>query len=282
MASLAQVAGQYLFFLFQGPDSSIGANSSGGWVLLMGVLWIAAMTYICYRGIEVSARFQRVLLTIEVVMLMRHGIPATVLTAPAAGGYRAGGGEGPAGSEAARAALTALQRVGLLTVAPVTSPPTVQISPVLQAALRAAMPASMLDQASRLAADALLQGWPEQEPPGWPASGLRSCAAALQQVAGDRLWSDGCHPVLLRAGDSLDHARLTGPAVDHWHDLVSTSDQLLGAGHPHTILAGQRLAEACLAADRADDAASWFQRVVDTQAVKLGPEHRNSGLSTRT
>jgi tetratricopeptide (TPR) repeat protein len=206
-------------------------------------------------------------------LLDGHGIPATVLTAPAAGGYRAGGGEGPAGSETARAALTALQRVGLLTVAPVTAPPTVQISSVLQAALRAAMPASMLDQAARLAADALLQAWPEPELPGWPASGLRSCAAALRQVAGDRLWTDGCHPVLLRAGDSLDHARLTGPAVDHWHDLVSTSDQLLGAGHPHTILAGQRLAEACLAAGRADDAASWFQRLVDTQAVKLGPEH---------
>src|ERR1700688_517916 len=53
MASLAQVAGQYFFFLIQGPNSSIGANASGGWVLLVGILWIAAMTYICYRGIEV-------------------------------------------------------------------------------------------------------------------------------------------------------------------------------------------------------------------------------------
>ena len=46
MGSLAQVAGQYLFFLFQGPNSSIGANASGGWVLLVGILWIVAMTYI--------------------------------------------------------------------------------------------------------------------------------------------------------------------------------------------------------------------------------------------
>jgi amino acid transporter len=70
MASLAQVAGQYLFFLFQGPNSSIGRNPSSGWVLLVGVLWIAAMTYICYRGIEVSANFQKVLLSIEIVMLL--------------------------------------------------------------------------------------------------------------------------------------------------------------------------------------------------------------------
>ena len=40
MASLAQVAGQYLFFLFQGPNSAIGIDPSSGWVLLVGVLWI--------------------------------------------------------------------------------------------------------------------------------------------------------------------------------------------------------------------------------------------------
>ena len=78
MGSLAQVAGQYGFFLVQGPDSAIGANASGGWVLLVGVLWIILMTYICYRGIELSARFQRVLLSIEVVMLMVLSVTALV------------------------------------------------------------------------------------------------------------------------------------------------------------------------------------------------------------
>ena len=78
MASLAQVAGQYLFFFFQGPNSSIGGNASGGWVLLVGILWIVAMTYICYRGIEVSARFQKVLLSIEIVMLLVLSVTALV------------------------------------------------------------------------------------------------------------------------------------------------------------------------------------------------------------
>jgi amino acid transporter len=78
MASLAQVAGQYLFFFIQGPHSSIGANASGGWVLLVGVLWIAAMTYICYRGIEVSARFQRGLLSIEIILLLIMSVTALV------------------------------------------------------------------------------------------------------------------------------------------------------------------------------------------------------------
>ena len=207
-------------------------------------------------------------------LLDGHGIPGTVLASPAAVGYPAdSGGEAQAGRESARAALAVLERVGLLTVAPVTAPPVVQISPVLQAALCAAMSEGMLDQVVLVAADALLQAWPEPDMPGWPASGLRSCTAALQQIAGDRLWADGCHPVLLRAADSLDEAGLTGPAVDHWHDLVTTSEQRLGAGHPHTILAEQRLAEACLAAGRADNAVTWFQRLLDTKAVELGPDH---------
>jgi amino acid transporter len=78
MASLAQVAGQYLFFFIQGPNSTIGADASGGLVLLVGVLWIAAMTYICYRGIEVSARVQRALLSIEIVMLLVLSLTALV------------------------------------------------------------------------------------------------------------------------------------------------------------------------------------------------------------
>jgi tetratricopeptide (TPR) repeat protein len=209
-----------------------------------------------------------------IAVLDGHGIPATVLTAPAAVGYAAGG-EAWAGGETVRAALAALERVGLLTVAPETAPPTIWVSPVLQAALRAAIPDEALDQVARVAADALFQAWPEAEPPGWPASGLRGCTATLRRIAGSRLWSDGCHPVLLRAGDSLDHARLTGPAVDHWSDLVTTSGQLLSGGHPHTILAGRRLAEACLAAGYLEEAVDWFQRLVDaSHAAKPVQDHR--------
>ena len=78
MASLAQVAGQYVFFLFQGPNSAIGVNASSVWVLLVGILWIVAMTYICYRGIEVSANFQKALLSIEIIMLLVLSVTALV------------------------------------------------------------------------------------------------------------------------------------------------------------------------------------------------------------
>jgi amino acid transporter len=76
MASLAQVAGQYVFLLV--GANGVGNNTTSGWVLLVGVLWIVAMTYICYRGIEVSAMFQRVLLGVELVMLLVFSLTALI------------------------------------------------------------------------------------------------------------------------------------------------------------------------------------------------------------
>jgi amino acid transporter len=87
MASLAQVAGQYIFLLFNA--NGIGHNPASGWVLLTGILWIVSMTYICYRGIEVSANFQKALLSIEIVMLLVLSVVALI---------RVGDGNHPASS----------------------------------------------------------------------------------------------------------------------------------------------------------------------------------------
>jgi amino acid transporter len=76
MASLAQVASQYCFLLFNA--NGIGTNPSSNWVLLGGIIWIVLMTAICYVGIEVSANFQKLLLSIELVMLFVLSITALV------------------------------------------------------------------------------------------------------------------------------------------------------------------------------------------------------------
>jgi amino acid transporter len=76
MASLAQVASQYVFFLFN--TGSIGGNATSGWVLLGGIIWIILMTVICYVGIEVSANFQKLLLGIELIMLAVLSITALI------------------------------------------------------------------------------------------------------------------------------------------------------------------------------------------------------------
>jgi len=76
MASLAQIAGQYIFLLFN--TGSIGSHAASGWVLLVGIAWIVAMTAICYVGIEISANFQKALLGIEIVMLVVLSVVALV------------------------------------------------------------------------------------------------------------------------------------------------------------------------------------------------------------
>src|SRR5581483_9431595 len=79
MASLAQIAGQYVFLLF--GAHGIGTNPASGWVLFVGLVWLVLMTYICYRGIEVSANFQKILLTIEAGVLILMSVVALVRVA---------------------------------------------------------------------------------------------------------------------------------------------------------------------------------------------------------
>jgi amino acid transporter len=72
MANLAQIAGQYSFLLV-GADSLAASTL---WTTVAGVAWIAVMTYICYRGIEVSARLQCVLLGVELLVLAAFAVVA--------------------------------------------------------------------------------------------------------------------------------------------------------------------------------------------------------------
>ena len=169
-----------------------------------------------------------------------HGIPGTVVTAPATCQYLAGEDATlPPDPQRAWSALLALERAGLVAIDTAGTPPAVWVSPALQAAVRAVAPPELLDQAVRAAADALVEVWPADRPRSWLAAALRSCAASLRQVAGDALWAGGgCHRLLLAAGHSLDAAGLTGPAVAWWRELAADSDRILGPGHPDTVLAG--------------------------------------------
>ena len=86
MANLAQVAGSYSYTFVAEVGGLLGQDWSGVgdladstfWSTVAGVIWIAVMTYICYRGIEVSARLQYALLGIEVVVLVVFAVTALV------------------------------------------------------------------------------------------------------------------------------------------------------------------------------------------------------------
>jgi len=204
-----------------------------------------------------------------------HGIPGTVVTAPATCQYLAGEDATlPPDPQRAWSALLALQRAGLVAIDTAGTPPAVWVSPALQAAARAVAPPELLDQAIRAAADALVEVWPADRPRSWLAAALRSCAASLRRVAGDALWAGGgCPRLLLAAGHSLDAAGLTGPAVAWWRELAADSGKILGPGHPDTVLASGLLAAALLAAGQAAEAVTWFGWVLAGRASMLGPDH---------
>jgi amino acid transporter len=80
MANLAQIAGSYSFtFVGSFGLPAVAALASNTFATtIAGVIWIALMTWICYRGIEISARLQYFLLAFEVVILIFFAVFALV------------------------------------------------------------------------------------------------------------------------------------------------------------------------------------------------------------
>jgi tetratricopeptide (TPR) repeat protein len=201
-----------------------------------------------------------------------RGIPRGVFGTPAAAAYITGAAAGE-GADRAGQALRAAQLAGLVSVDTAPAVALVRMSQAVQAAVRAELTGDLPGRAAKAAADALLEAWPEDDQPVWLARTCRLGVYSLQRTAAGLLWAGGCHPVLLRAGQSLDRTRLTGPAVTYWSELAEESDRALGRGHPDTLTARAKLAEAYLAAGQVGDAVSWFRWVLTERVRVLGPDH---------
>ncbi len=214
-------------------------------------------------------------------LLDGNGIPGTVFETSAAREYCAAAGAAPypgpqypaGAAPAVEDGLAALELAGLISADPASAPPLLRMSWLVQAAVRAAMPGAMFKGAAVAAADALLEAWPADEPAEWLARSLRSCADSLRRYSGDLLWEGGCHALLLRAGRSLDAARLTGPAVAYWEELARISDRVLGPDHPATAGINEQLARAYLSAGHAAQSIALLERIRADRARRLGPEH---------
>jgi amino acid transporter len=74
MPSLATIASSYTFLLLGAEDLA----SNTFWVTALGVVFILGMTWICYVGIELSARTQVFLLGAELVTLVIFSVVALV------------------------------------------------------------------------------------------------------------------------------------------------------------------------------------------------------------
>lgn len=203
-----------------------------------------------------------------------HGIPIDVFTTNAgsdliaASGFARGGPE-----ELARNALSALERVCLVTIDKAGVPRAARLNHEVQAAVRSVLPSGGLQRVADAAAAALLEAWPQGDQRSRPAQMFRASAAELRRCTGEVLWANGSPALLIRVGQSLDSAQMVSPAVEYWRDLVADGQRYLGPGHPDSLRLVEHLASACQTAGLAEDSVLWLRRIVDDRIRALGAHH---------
>jgi tetratricopeptide (TPR) repeat protein len=208
-------------------------------------------------------------------MMDHHGIPGAVMTSPSACSYIAGR---PSTADAmdqnmVRAAINNLAAMDLITIDPVSPVRTVQMHSAVQTAVRSYLPPADLEQVALASADALLETWPEGEGGPQLDQALRDCAAALRANDGGVLWKTEAHPLLFRAGLSLENSRLSDAAITYWQSILNTSTRLLGPAHANAVVARDRLAAAYESAGSSAEAVSVFQTALADRERNQGPEH---------
>jgi tetratricopeptide (TPR) repeat protein len=218
-----------------------------------------------------------------IALLDSGGIPGAVLTSRAACDYICGreATGTPADASQVRGVLDRLSQVGLVTLNPEIAARTVRTHSLVQATARQIIPPAKLEFTAAAAASALLQAWPQGDHDPLVAQALRDCTASLQRAAADLLWTPEAHPVLLRAGQSLDDAQLPGLAISYWRGMAGTGTRILGSGHASTLLARDHLAAACEAAGRPQDAVAVLEISVAERERALGRDHPES-MSARS
>jgi tetratricopeptide (TPR) repeat protein len=202
-----------------------------------------------------------------------HSIPGTIFTTAAARDYAGGAAHGLRRPEDAWWCVTTLGRAGLVTIDETSTPPVVRMHQALQTAVKFASSRDVPERAALAAADALLEAWPAEDGGAWLADALRSCAASIMRLVGDRLWAGNGYRILFRTGQSLEDSNLTMLAAAHWNHVAAASERFLGAEHADSIAANDRLAECFLAAGRALEAVPWFRKVLSNRTSMLGPDH---------
>jgi tetratricopeptide (TPR) repeat protein len=208
------------------------------------------------------------------VLLDGHEIPAEVFDTGAARRFIAGASVTAAQAVGlVHSALVALEQSGLFMAGRPADPPLVRMNSALQRVVRQAMSPDLAEQAGLAAAAAVLEAWPLQASNSRAAQAMRASVARLHQQTGELLWSDGCHPVLLRAGRSLDEALLYGPAVGYWAELAIASIRVLGSAHPDSMVIAEHLASAYVAAGRISDAIACYQEIIADWTREIGPDH---------
>jgi hypothetical protein len=215
---------------------AMGIGPGSGFAATVAVTWSLALD----RADQLlSAALARPLLAM-LAMLDPNGVPAGVLTAPAARAYvgRYTADRAPAADADVRGALSSLAQVGLITIDASSAVRTVYVHALVQACVRQVLPAPVRDSAAAAAATAVLQTWPQPGRDPHLDQALRDGTATLIQAAPSVVATpDPGHRLLVRAGLSLDRARLSGSAVAYWRAMSEASARAAQAADGDVALA---------------------------------------------
>lgn len=172
-----------------------------------------------------------------------------------------------------RAALRALRRVSLIAHEPDDPIHSVRMHALAQRATREASGEQMLIYAYTAAANALMETWPDIERDEALSAALRQNAATLTDLAAGALWTPHAHPILFRAGRSMEQAGLAQVASDYWREMLSASDRILGSGHPDTLTIRRELAYCQGQCGDPAGAVTSLERLLPEVLEIMGPKH---------
>jgi tetratricopeptide (TPR) repeat protein len=207
-------------------------------------------------------------------------IPGAILTSAAACAYVTGQ---QIVTESVIASLGAafgnLQQVGLVTIQPDNDIRTVHMPAALQSSVRQVMGPAGVRRAVQAAADAICESWPEAALRAEMEQALRDCAISLRRCDNPALWHPGCHPLLIRVGESLDHAGMAETALAYWRDLARQCAEYYGARSQLGFQLRERLASAAEAAGHGDEAVRLREELAADNDEVAGPTHPQAIIS---
>ncbi|WP_238413159.1 tetratricopeptide repeat protein [Saccharothrix deserti] len=178
-------------------------------------------------------------------------------------------------------AHAALRRLHLFSLATIDSG-TVRVHAVVQRAVRDHLPPGRLGDLAWVAADALVDLWPDGGREPDLGQTLRANADAIDRCAGEHLWTpDEFHPVLAVAGNSLGFIGQVSAAATYFARLHATAAERLGPDHRFTLGALGSLATWQGESGNPESVPIARRLVADRQRV-LGPRHPDTLTARHT
>ncbi|MFD5859670.1 tetratricopeptide repeat protein [Streptomyces chartreusis] len=214
-------------------------------------------------------------------LLDANGIPVDVLTsAPALRhltDHRPAGGAhsqlAPLSVDEAAGALRCLDRLSLADYLSEGSRQRVRIHGLVQRTTRESLSTSERDALAVTCAEALIAVWPTFACESSREQALRANAETLISHAGSALWQSGCHPVLLRTGESLGATGLVAAALSYFRALHAEACRYLDSDHTDALTIRHYLVTWQAETGDLGDALSEFAVLVEDRLRVLGPDH---------